>query len=69
MRLPVQARPVARSTSSAGLRLSVTQSGFCEIACNLLPEPLRFELSLLARERIGEDFPEQLELLHQQQLA
>jgi hypothetical protein len=41
MRLPVQARPVARSTSSAGLRLSVTQSGFCEIACNLLPEPLR----------------------------
>ena len=28
----------------------------------LLPEPLRLELPLLARERIGKDFPDELEL-------
>ena len=33
----------------------------------LLPEPLRFELPLLARERIGKDLPEEVELLDQHQ--
>ena len=32
---------------------------------HLLPEPLRLELHLPARERVGEDFPEEPELLDQ----